>query len=85
MGEMAVSDDLIRSIALALDGDCAAAHGIVQGHEDDPTACWIHACLHKIEGDKDNSRYWYSRAGQFYESYADPVAELAAIKAALTY
>ena len=82
---MAIPDDLIRSIDLALAGDWAAAHAIVQKHEDDRTACWIHACLHKIEGDKDNSRYWYARAGQFYESYADPKAELAAIKAALTY
>ena len=40
---------------------------------------------HKIEGDAGNSRYWYRRAGQSYEAYADAKAELAAIKAALTY
>jgi hypothetical protein len=41
--------------------------------------------LHKIEGDGANARYWYGRAGQAYEAYADANAELMAIKAALTY
>ena len=76
---------LVKSIDLALAGDWEAAHAIVQKQEDNRTACWIHGCLHKIEGDKDNSCYWYGRAGQFFEGYADPKAELAAIKAALTY
>lgn len=82
---MAVREELTRAIDLALAGDWPAAHAIVQRHDDDATACWIHACLHKIEGDGDNSRYWYRRAGQFYESYADATAELATIKATLTY
>ena len=43
------------------------------------------AVLHKIEGDESNSRYWYRRSGQSYESWSDPKAELAAIKAVLTY
>ena len=76
---------LIRAIGLALDGDWTAAHDLVDHIETDPTACWIHACMHKIEGDEANARYWYRRSGQFYESYADTHAELAAIKAALTY
>jgi hypothetical protein len=29
----------------------------VQQDEDDPLSCWIHAVLHKIEGDAGNSRY----------------------------
>ena len=45
----------------------------------------MHAVLHKIEGDAANARYWYRLAGQAYEAYADPKAELAAIKAVLTY
>ncbi len=38
------------------------AHNIVQ---DDPgtDAAWIHALLHKIEGDNWNADYWYRRAG----------------------
>lgn len=76
---------LIRAVDLALAGDWDGAHTLVDDIEDDPTACWIHACLHKIEADETNARYWYRRSRQFYESYADPEAELAAIKAALTY
>ena len=82
---MANRQDLTRAVELALAGDWKAAHAIVQQDEEDATSCWIHAVLHKIEGDADNSRYWYRRAGQSYESYADANAELAAIKAVLTY
>ena len=77
--------ELTRAVELALAGDWKAAHEIVQQDEEDATACWIHAVLHKIEGDAGNSRYWYVRAGQSYEAYPDAKAELAAIKAALTY
>jgi hypothetical protein len=76
---------LTRAVDLALAGDWKAAHEIVQQEEEDATSCWIHAVLHKIEGDAGNSRYWYRRAGQSYEAYADAKAELTAIKAALTY
>ena len=27
-------------------------------------AAWIHAWLHRIEGDLDNARHWYARAGR---------------------
>jgi len=77
--------DLIQAIELALAGDWQASHQIVQREEADATSCWIHAVLHKIEGDAANARYWYRRAGQSYEAYADATAELIAIKAALTY
>ena len=43
--------ELMRAVDLALAGDWERAHGIVQKHEDDATACWVHAVLHKIEGD----------------------------------
>lgn len=76
---------LIEAVELALAGDRSAARAAVGQTGDDPTACWIRAALHKIEGDETGARAWYRRSGQFYESYADPQAELAAIKAALTY
>ena len=82
---MANRQDLTRAVEFAIAGDWTAAHSIVQRDEDDATACWIHAVLHKIEGDTPNSRYWYRRAGQSYEAYADTKTELAAIKAVLTY
>lgn len=77
--------ELTRACDLALAGDWHGAHEIVQQDEADALGCWIHAVLHKIEGDAANSRYWYRAAGQFYESYPDAKAELAAIKAVLTY
>jgi hypothetical protein len=82
---MASRADLTRAVDLALAGEWKAAHEIVQQDEEDATSCWIHAVLHKIEGDASNARYWYTRAGQAYEAYADARAELAAIKAVLTY
>jgi hypothetical protein len=37
----------------------------------------LHAVLHKIEGDKWNSEYWYAKtAGQHYDQYADAAEEL---------
>ena len=77
--------ELIRAVDLAIAGDWESAHRIVQQDETDQTSCWIHAVLHKIEGDAANARYWYGRAGHAYEAYADANAELMAIKAALTY
>jgi hypothetical protein len=37
------------------------AHQIVQNIES-TDAAWIHAYLHRKEGDIGNARYWYSRA-----------------------
>lgn len=68
----------VDAIEAALASDWDRAHAIVQDM-DDPLACWIHAILHKIEGDTGNSRYWYGRAGaRRYEDFADPRAELSA-------
>ncbi|HEX5959289.1 MAG TPA: hypothetical protein VFY92_11640 [Hyphomicrobiaceae bacterium] len=82
---MPTREDLIRAVDLAIAGDWTGAHEIVQQDEGDPTFCWVHAVLHKIEGDAGNARYWYRRSGQAYEAYADAKAELTAIKAVLTY
>jgi hypothetical protein len=49
-------------------------------HYDDATAAWIHAVLHKIEGDLGNSRYWYYRAGTIEHVSDEPKAELAEIR-----
>lgn len=85
MADAADRNILIEAVTRAIAGDWAGAHALVDHIEDDPTACWIHACLHKIEGDEANARYWYRRSGQFHESFSDPRQEFAAIKAALTY
>jgi hypothetical protein len=65
----------------AAKGDWDRAHKIVQDDEG-PDAAWVHAYLHRVEGDLPNAGYWYRAAGQ-------PVArgtldeEWAAIAAAL--
>ena len=79
----APNDDLLRAVELALAGDWKAAHELVQQYEDDAMAAWIHAVLHKLEGDLGNSRYWYRRAGRLDHAADEPRAELAAIRAEL--
>lgn len=69
---------LQQAIDAALSGDWDHAHGIAQ-ESHHALGCWIHAVLHKIEGDQGNSRYWYARAHRCYETYDDPTAELLAI------
>jgi hypothetical protein len=72
--------ELLEAIDATLISDWQRAHKIVQQYEDDPLACWIHAVLHKIEGDASNSRYWYSRTAHAYAEYSEVEQELVAIK-----
>lgn len=44
-------------------GDWDAAHGVAQEIEN-PDGAWIHAYLHRKEGDAGNAAYWYRRAGK---------------------
>ncbi len=44
-------------------GDWNKAHQIVQ-NESDADSAWVHAYLHRKEGDMNNARYWYKRSGQ---------------------
>jgi hypothetical protein len=73
--------DLLQAVELALAGKWDAAHELVQQYEDDATAAWIHAVLHKMEGDLGNARYWYRRADRMEHVEDEPRAELAAIQA----
>ncbi len=68
-------NQLKTAIQLALDGDWHAAHEIVQDLQD-AESCWIHAVLHKIEGDQNNSRYWYARTIYEFEDFKNPHEEL---------
>jgi hypothetical protein len=40
------------------------AHEIAQSNEGEPSHDWVHALVHRIEGDEGNARYWYRRAGR---------------------
>ena len=44
-------------------GNWNAAHSVAQ-EIDDETGAWIHAYLHRKEGDLANAGYWYRRAKQ---------------------
>lgn len=45
-------------------GDWDRAHTIVMAHEDDRDASWVHAHLHRVEGDLPNAYHWYAKAGR---------------------
>jgi hypothetical protein len=78
-----MSKELLRAIDLALADQWTAAHEIVQQYDADATAAWVHAVLHKIEGDLDNARYWYRRADKLAHVPDEPAAELAEIRSAI--
>jgi hypothetical protein len=73
---------LVNAVDLALAGQWDRAHQTVQGIEDE-MAYWIHAVLHKMEGDQENSKYWYSRAGKTKNFPLDAAEELQTIRRAL--
>jgi hypothetical protein len=67
------------AVQAALDGDWDKSHKIAQDYSD-CTANWIHAVLHKIEGDVWNSKYWYARThAKNYEDFSDARDELISI------
>ncbi len=77
----AAAVSLLRAAWHGLRGEWEAAHQIAQ---DDTSAegAWVHAWLHRIEGDLDNARYWYRRA-QREVAVGDPREEGKAIAAFL--
>lgn len=53
----------LKALWYAEQGQWDRAHGIAQDLGSSEGS-WVHACLHREEGDLDNARYWYSRAGK---------------------
>ena len=47
----------------AAKGNWDQAHKIVM-NEETKDAAWVHAYLHRVEGDLGNAGYWYRQAGQ---------------------
>lgn len=54
---------LLQSLLLESSGDWVNAHRIAQN---DPSTdgSWVHAYLHRVEGDLGNASYWYRSAGR---------------------
>jgi hypothetical protein len=44
-------------------GDWTRAHESAQ-QDEGPAGAWVHAYLHRKEGDSSNAGYWYQRAGK---------------------
>ena len=53
----------LQALWWAAKDDWNAAHEIVMKHDDGDSA-WVHAHLHRVEGDVSNARYWYRQAGK---------------------
>lgn len=53
----------LKSLWYDAKGDWHKAHAEVDQLDDRPSA-WVHAYLHRKEGDIGNANYWYRKAGQ---------------------
>lgn len=53
----------LRALWLDARGDWDDAHKCVDACADGDSM-WVHAYLHRKEGDPSNARYWYGRAGR---------------------
>lgn len=52
-----------NALWLAKAGRWDASHDLCE-HVPEPAGAWIHAYLHREEGDLGNASYWYHRAGK---------------------
>lgn len=59
----AALDPAVQALWHEARGDWSAAHRLAQA-EDDAAGAWVHAYLHRVEGDLANAGYWYRRAGR---------------------
>jgi hypothetical protein len=56
-------DPALKALWWAKKGDWDKAHRIVMD-ESSREAAWVHAYLHRVEGDETNAGYWYRQAQQ---------------------
>ena len=52
----------LEGVWWARKGDWERAHELVGEDEEDRGCAWVHAALHREEGDLENAQYWYERA-----------------------
>ncbi|MEM7021353.1 MAG: hypothetical protein AAF637_02045 [Pseudomonadota bacterium] len=57
------SSPMLEAMWREAKGDWDAAHRLAQD-QDDAEGAWVHAYLHRVEGDLSNAGYWYRRAGK---------------------
>jgi hypothetical protein len=80
---MSLTAELRRAVEMALAGDWQAAHLVAQDHEESGLANWLHAVVHRMEGDLANARYWYRRCGRELRQEVSTAEELKEILVAL--
>lgn len=73
------TDSLARAVELLAAGAWQEAHEIVQ-QEDSALAAWLHGIVHTIEGDLENARYWYRKAGRVFPGRDAVLLEIAAAR-----
>jgi hypothetical protein len=59
----------LRALWYAGRDDWEASHNIAQDIHD-KNGSWIHAYLHRVEGDTFNANYWYNKAGRRMPGYS---------------
>jgi hypothetical protein len=57
----AAASEALQALWWAAKENWDKAHRIVM-NEHDQNCAWVHAYLHRVEGDLDNANYWYRRA-----------------------
>jgi hypothetical protein len=75
-------DALAQAVNHLAKGAWQRAHEIVQ-QEESPLAAWLHGIVHTLEGDLENARYWYRRAGRSFAGKDAVKDEIAAARRAL--
>ncbi|MFT4173740.1 MAG: hypothetical protein QM639_14345 [Rhodocyclaceae bacterium] len=78
----ASADELRRAIDALRDGQWDTAHEVAQA-TDTPHGHWLHGIVHAIEGDENNARYWYARAGRPFPGMEQVEVDILALRAAL--
>lgn len=62
-GDVSAYSGSLQALAHDYRGDWAAAHDLLQ-EDTSADANWVHAYLHRKEGDLFNAEYWYRRASK---------------------
>jgi len=77
------ADALSKALEFLEAGSWQQAHEIVQGEKSN-VAAWLHGIVHTLEGDLDNARYWYRRAGRDFPGREAAQQEIAAARRKVT-
>ncbi len=72
-------ESLARAVEFLAAGAWQQAHEIVQ-NESSALGAWLHGIVHILDGDLDNARYWYRKAGRVFPGRDAVQAEIAAAR-----